>query len=452
MQITLKKAIDDIKGGNISPCYLIYGEEEYLMKDALDQIIEHLLPRDDRDFNLFFIDGENEDIDAICESIITPPLLPGNKVVAIKNTRLFQSKTSAAALIKEVIENLEKDKQKAAKTFMAFLDVAGWSFEDLRDGGWEKIPDSDWGKMVKGEVEKKREDWLPEIIKICIELDIKQRFNRRDTDRLEEVLEGTIPAGNSLVLTADKVDRQKKIFKAISKKGAVITFPAAKPKSGAKKDLLMERTGKILAKSGKRLTPEAMQELGRRTGFDLRISQKEIEKLITYAGDKETIDKRDIDAIIKKSSEDSIFDLTAAIVDKDVEKALVTFKDLLNQGVHYMVILSMIIREIRFLLQGKILLKGGAIPSFHQRMHYRDFQNIVYPGVKELAKRMGKNSEWLAGQHPYVIYNNLKNSERYSYNGLLGYMEKLLDCDIELKTTGIEPKLVMERLLIDICS
>jgi len=452
MQITLKKAIDDIKGGNISPCYLIYGEEEYLMKDALDQIIEHILPRDDRDFNLFLIDGENEDIDAICESIITPPLLPGKKVVAIKNTRIFQSKTSASVLIKEIIENLEKDKQRAASTFMAFLDVAGWSFEDLKDGGWEKIPDSDWGKMVKGEVEKKREDWLPEIIKLCIDLDIKQRFNRRDTDRLEEVLEGTIPGGNSLVLTANKVDRQKKIFKAISKKGAVITFPAAKPKSGAKKDLLMERTGKILAKSGKRLTPEAMQELGRRTGFDLRMSQKEIEKLITYAGDKETIDKRDIDAIIKKSSEDSIFDLTSAIVDKDVEKALMTFKDLLNQGVHYMVILSMIIREIRFLLQGKILLRGGSIPSFHQKMHYKDFQNIVYPGVKELAKRMSKNGEWLAGQHPYVIYNNLKNSERYSCNGLLGYMEKLLDCDIELKTTGADPKIVMERLLIDMCS
>lgn len=452
MQITLEKAIDDIKRGNISPCYLIYGEEEYLMKDALDQIIDHILPRNDREFNLFLIDGEDEDIDFICQSITTPPLLPGKKVVAIRNTRLFQSKTSAAVLIKETVENLEQDKQRAARTFMAFLDLAGWSFEDLKDSGWKKIPDSDWGKMVKGGVEKKREDWLPEVIELCIDLDIKQKFNRRDTDLLEEILEGTIPEGNSLVLTADKVDRQKKIFKIISKKGAVLTFPASKPKSSAKKELLLKEIGKALAKNGKRLSSDAMQELGRRTGFNLRISQKELEKLITYVGDKETIDKRDIAAIIEKSSEDSIFDITSAIVDKDVEKALTTFRDLMNQGIHYMVILSMIIREIRFLLQGKILLKEGSIPSFHHKMHYKDFQNMVYPGVKELAKRMNKDGEWLAGQHPYVIYNNLKNSERYSCEGLLDYMEKLLDCDIELKTTGVNPELVMERLLIDMCS
>ena len=82
----------------------------------------------------------------------------------------------------------------------------------------------------------------------------------------------------------------------------------------------------------------------------------ELEKLITYAGDKDTIDRGDIDAVITKSSEDSIFDLTEAIVTRNTEQALATLRDLLNQGVHYMVILSMLIREIRFLLQGKLLL------------------------------------------------------------------------------------------------
>lgn len=449
--MTLEKAIDDIAGGAMVPCYLIYGEEEYLMKGAFDQIIEHILPRNDRAFNLFMVDGESEDVDFICESIITPPLLPGNKVVAVQHTRLFQSKISAADLIKGVVENVEHDKPKAAKTFMAFLDLVGWSLEDLKDDGWKKISDDDWKETVRGGGEQKRESWLPQVTAVCVDLGIKQRAHRRDSDRLEKILEGTIPKGNCLILTADRVDRQKKIFKIISKKGAVITFPAAKPKSVAQRDLLLKEAGKVLAESGKRLSAEAMQELGRRTGFNLRISRKEIEKLVTYVGDKATIDKKDISEIIEKSSEDSVFDLTSAMVDKDVEKALTTFKDLLNQGVHHMVILSMLIREIRFLLQGKILLKGGSVPSFHRAMHYKDFQNIVYPGIKELAKTLGKNGEWLAGQHPYVIYNNLKNSERYSREELLKHMGKLLDCDIALKTTGVNPERTLERLLIDLC-
>ncbi len=452
MQITLKETLNNIKGGTVSPCYLIYGEEEYLMKDALDQIIDHLLPRDNRDFNLFVMDGENEDIDAICESIMTPPLLAGNKIIAVKRTHLFHSKISAASLIKDITENMGKDDKKAAQAFMAFLAIAGWSFDDLVEEGWKNISDGDWQKMVKGDTAQSREDWLPAILSTCVKLNMTQKFGRKDTDRLEEIIAGTVPAGNTLVLTADKVDRQKKLFKVISKKGTVIAFPAAKPKSGTQRDLLMEGIGKILAKSGKRLSPEAMQEMGRRTGFNLRMSQKELEKLITYAGDKSTIDKRDVDAVTGKSSEDSIFDLTAAIVDKDTEKALTTLRELLNRGIHYMVILSMIIREVRFLLQGKILLKEESLSSFRPTMHYRDFQNMIYPGVKELAKKMGKNSEWLMGQHPYVVYNNLRNSERYSYDGLLEYMEKLVDCDLDLKTKGVNPKLVLEHLLIYMCS
>lgn len=451
MQITLKQAVNEIKSGKVSPCYLIYGEEEFLINDALDQIVDNLLPKNDRDFNLFVMDGENEDIYAICESIMTPPLLAGNKVVAVKSTRIFHSKKSAASLIKDITENIGKDDRKAVNAFMAFLDVAGWSLYDLAEGGWKKISDRDWQSLEKGGTAKVREDWLPEIISICLKLDVKQKFSGNDTDRLEEIFAGAIPSGNTLVLTAGNVDRQKKIFKVISKNGAVITFPVVKPKSGAQRDILMEEIGKALAKSGKRFSSEALQALGSRTGFNLRMSQKEVEKLITYAGDRNTIDKRDIDAVIGKSAEDSIFDLTAAIVEKDIEKALVTLNDLLNQGVHHMVILSMIIREVRFLLQGKIILKEEPITSFRPNMRYSDFQNMIYPGVKELAKKMGKKSDLLAGQHPYVVYNNLKNSMRYSCDGLLGYMERLLDCDLELKTKGINPKLVLERLLIYMC-
>ncbi|MCK7504375.1 MAG: hypothetical protein MZV70_10015 [Desulfobacterales bacterium] len=52
--MTLEKAIIDLKKGKVAPCYLLYGEEEYLINETLHQILEIIMPESDRDFGLFF--------------------------------------------------------------------------------------------------------------------------------------------------------------------------------------------------------------------------------------------------------------------------------------------------------------------------------------------------------------------------------------------------------------
>ena len=127
MHGTLKTVLDDIGRDTIVPCYLIYGDEEYLVADALEKLIDALLPPDQRDLNLFHVEGEDEDIDALCDSLLTPPLIPGRKAVVVRNTRLFHSKASSADVIGEIRSHLEKDPHRAARAFLSLLEVAGLS-------------------------------------------------------------------------------------------------------------------------------------------------------------------------------------------------------------------------------------------------------------------------------------------------------------------------------------
>ncbi|MDO9585946.1 MAG: hypothetical protein Q7I93_05635, partial [Syntrophales bacterium] len=53
---TLENALSDIKKGRIAPCYLLYGEEEYLIQDAFNKILDLLLPPADRALNLYAVD------------------------------------------------------------------------------------------------------------------------------------------------------------------------------------------------------------------------------------------------------------------------------------------------------------------------------------------------------------------------------------------------------------
>jgi DNA polymerase-3 subunit delta len=134
---------------------------------------------------------------------------------------------------------------------------------------------------------------------------------------------------------------------------------------------------------------------------------------------------------------------------------LLTLKNLLEQGVNHLPILTMITREIRFLLQAQLLIRSGRLTAFDPAMDYGRFQKVLYPLIKSRAADGGKkNAEktGLTGQHPYVVYNALKNSGRFSYETLLKHLESLSELDRAFKTTAQDPKLALERFIVRVCA
>ena len=60
---SLELVLAELKQGKTVPCYLLYGDEEFRVQEALDKITATMIPdAQDRELNLFIIDGESEDI------------------------------------------------------------------------------------------------------------------------------------------------------------------------------------------------------------------------------------------------------------------------------------------------------------------------------------------------------------------------------------------------------
>ena len=203
-------------------------------------------------------------------------------------------------------------------------------------------------------------------------------------------------------------------------------------------------------RGGKRLSSGAWTALGRKTGFELRESLGAIEKLITYVGAKAQIEEADIEAVIGRTKEESVFDLTGALGERNLAVALRTLKELLDQGNPPLMVFAMIVREVRFLLQAKLLIASGRLREFQRGMDYGRFQKTVVPALKGLAGN-GEDSIALAGQHPFVVYQALKHAERFNRAELTGFLELLVRTDLALKSTGQEPRLLLERVLITVC-
>ena len=376
---TLDRVLSDLQKGKPSPCYLLYGDEEYLRAGALEKILDGLLPSSSRDVQLFVMDGEDEDVDRICETLLMSPLFPGRKVLLVRDTRLF-------------------------------------------------LP-SEGGSLPAQSVRGPGSD-----------------------ERLVSLLLEGLPEQNHLVLSAASVDRRKKLFKTMAGCGSVLHFPRDR-KEVVRKGQLREEARKLLHDAGKRLSPPAWESLGRKTGFDLRVSITAIRQLIAYVGDRPVIEPADVEALVGKTKEESVFDLTDAMSERDAARCVALLGDLLQQGVHHLMILTMMTREIRHLFHARILLdEGGFSRNFDPGMEYGSFVRKAYPVLRErFSSAGGKKSGSLADSHPFVVFQALKRCRSFPPDRLAEFLQELLRLDVSFKSLAVDPQLSLERFLLRVC-
>lgn len=446
--ITLKKALENIDRGHIAPCYLIYGEDEFAVQSSLDQLIKKILPDAANGINLFTFDGD-ENIGRIYQEILTPSLLAGTKIILLRNTGLFRLKISAVDSFKKAANALEQDPGLALRHFQIFLKIAGLNAEDLDRGSWKNIPEKTWRKLL-GDDYSEMMKFVPALAGLASENNLSAPAGEGGADAISELLKNGFPEGNILILTADSVDQRKNLYKQIAESGIVITHVPPKYEKGRVVSFV-NAVRESLEQKGKKITPDALSALGKKTDNDIRTALSEIEKVVTYIGQRDLIEEEDIEEIAGKSLADTAFKLNSCIVEKDLKGSLDILNDLLANNEPALKILALIVREFRFLLQAKILLNAGILSSLRPGLEYGGFQAGPYPEIKSAAQK-GLFQGELARQHPFVIYSAIRNSTRFSYEKLLSDLKYLLEMDVAFKSSRIDQQIALESVLVRLCS
>ena len=93
--------------------------------------------------------------------------------------------------------------------------------------------------------------------------------------------------------------------------------------------------------------------------YDLANIISKCDKLMIYKNDDKNITKEDIENIIIETIEDNIFELTNSIMNKDVNKSIKIYKDLLLKGEEPIKLIVMIANQFRLILQVKLMIKNG---------------------------------------------------------------------------------------------
>jgi len=175
--------------------------------------------------------------------------------------------------------------------------------------------------------------------------------------------------------------------------------------------------------SNKKITQEAIFYLQSIVGSDLGRLFNEIEKIDIYTKDQKIIEKEDVMTTIGGSEAVNIFKVLDSIGDKDIKNAIDGLVKLNQGNLHHLSILAMIYRQIKLILQTKLLLANGF-------------------NFKDVEKKL---------KLPYfVVEKIIKQSKKYTFKEIGKSYELLNITDLELKDSQKEPKIILEELVMNI--
>lgn len=151
-----------------------------------------------------------------------------------------------------------------------------------------------------------------------------------------------------------QVDKRSKMYKQVKKSGRSVCFD----RQG--EDVLMRWVGTRLKKEGKTMTKAAYRQFITKTGNDMENIDKELEKLICYCLEKDSIGVEEVEAVCVEQTTNKIFDMVNSISQKQQKQALDLYYDLLTLKEPPMRILFLILRQFQKLMLIKELTGQGA--------------------------------------------------------------------------------------------
>lgn len=168
--------------------------------------------------------------------------------------------------------------------------------------------------------------------------------------------------------------------------------------------------------------PDAARLLASYVGNNTMRAQNEVQKLITYVGERQIVEEADVSLLTAQEQEGDIFALTDALGERNSKAAMQQFM-LLMEDNDLLELTGMIHRQFRLLIQAREILDAGG-------------------KAQDIEKELG-----VLG---FVARKLSDQARRFSMQQLLEIYDRLLKIDLDMKTGGTPGDVAYELLIADL--
>ncbi len=267
-------------------------------------------------------------------------------------------------------------------------------------------------------------------------------------DALVRGVEAGLAPGSALVLVSahqggeSKVDKRGRGFKGLAKLGVVFEFGPQAP------DALASWLREKAQESGKKLAPDAAALLLSRVGTDMESLEGELDKALLYCLDQERIDARDRERLVGRTREEAVWEIAEAVMHRDPRRGIALVEDLLAAGTYPLVLMTLLIRQARHLLQARLLWEEAGRPAFRD---IRGFQARM--GGAAQSGRFGKGADDVTTIHPFASFKRFEAAQRYDVDALRRMVGRVRRGDRDAKSgASAGPREVLEEMILDLCA
>jgi len=471
---TYKNYIQNIESVSVDDVYvyLIHGDE-YLVKNVFKLLKEKLLPENKQKTNVTIIDGAIENIPSAIEELNTYALMPGTRIIQINDSQIFYAGHDRSSLLeKGQAAFADNQINKAARYFLNLLAAEKFTIKDIQS---ERIGETI--QFLTKDDSSQHAQWMADVASHCISEKMAVPNLMNHSDMLTESIEKGFAQRNVLIITTDTVQKNRRLYKTIVKNGTVINCQVPKGFIKADRDqqekTFRENAQNVLAASGKSMASDAFAVMRSMLDPGLRSFTVSLEKLIQYVGERKNITREDVEAVLERTRQDPIFELTNALAERNLIDALTVLGNLFANQFNPLQAIAAIANQIRRLLlidDVKSRYKG----SYQKGMSFAYFKSSFFPNVleydqqlaasaaseREQEKTTGKkkklkvNTTLIIAKNPksiYPVYFSFKSSDNYSRQELIQAIHILYEADKRIKTGSQNNNQIIERVLIDIC-
>lgn len=228
------------------------------------------------------------------------------------------------------------------------------------------------------------------------------------------------PAAETVLLvTGSKIDTRRKFFKQFKQVGETLEFKKIYDNQ------LPSMVRDFARDQGVTFTGPALQLFCKRVGTNLVETRGELDKLISYLGQRNLAEEDDVAAVVSDTRIESVFELTDALGEGQRAEALRLLNRLLDEGQAPLMVLAMLTRHFRQLWKTRELVA---------------------------RKTPQKDLPRLIGISPYFLKGLVRQSGFYGSAQYRAVFQRLLAADLALKSSAGDARTLLEGLVINVCS
>jgi DNA polymerase III subunit delta len=242
------------------------------------------------------------------------------------------------------------------------------------------------------------------------------KLPKDDRSRLAEYIRN--PAKSTYLVIDIDGDTAPKELSGESKHFKTVVFNS--PPSGE----LSSWITKYLASRGKKIEVGAIDMLKELQGSSLEALSRELDKLVSFVGERGSVTGEDVEKLVGKSAVESAFELGWAIGDRDLEKAMKVVLQLMLEGKRPHETIGLITWHLNRMLKAKALsAKGESAYSVSS--------------ILRIARR-----------HQDAFFRQARS---FTFDEIKKKMDILLEADLDIKRTRFDPLLVLELAIVKLC-